>query len=105
MPWIDPIWDRTLSDVVYAANNRGSPEPLKGARNASDLQRVTGNIHYLCDVLVRHGYRIAPTCKTNWAVNEVPPESEFAKIKSDLENLKALETKGFPGAIIVEGKV
>ena len=86
--WIDPIYDRTLEDVQYANANRDSPQPLKGARNYTDLNRIAGNIHYLSDILSNYGYVSSATCKTAWTLGEVPSYSEFMKIQSDLISLR-----------------
>ena len=88
MPFINPIFDRTLNDVNFARNNRNNPLPLKGAINYVDWNRITGNIHYLSDTLLEYGYNVPVTCKTSWALGEVPPLSEFVKIFNDLNKIK-----------------
>ena len=88
MPWVDPIFDWTLYDVVAA--DHSSPEPQKGARNYTDLIRITGNIHYLRDLLVASGISAPPPeSKTAWVLGEVPPYSEIDKIRRDIEALKS----------------
>ena len=88
MPWINPIFDRTQTDVDYARANRNSPLPLKGARNYTDLNRITGNIHYLSETLWSYGYTVPVTCKREWVLGEVVPHNELDKIRADLNSLK-----------------
>ena len=91
MPWVSPIYDRTHADVLFAAEHGSSPLPLKGARNHTDLQRITGNAHYLRDYFVLLGFAVpSMTCKTAWSLGEVPAYAEIAKIRADLISLKAV---------------
>ena len=91
MSWIEPIFDRTQSDVAYAKAHRDSVLPLKGARNHTDLLRITGNIYFLREYFVGFGHIVpAMICKTAWALGEVPPQSEIEKIRADLDTLKAV---------------
>ena len=88
MPWIEPVFDRTIADVNYARENRNDPQHLKGAINYSDWNRITGNVHYLADLLTEHGYNIVAACKTIWAPGEVPPAAEIQKIHNDLDSIE-----------------
>jgi len=90
MAWTKPITDRTQSDVEYARAHRDSPSILKGARNYTDLQRWTGNIHHLKDMFNSLGFNIAVTCKTSWTLGEVPPRAEINKIRDDLTTLRSV---------------
>jgi len=65
--WLTPITDRTLEDVIYAqskvkewiaAYSRGETPTvidLKGCVNASDLNRIEGNLDYLNQRVVFKG--------------------------------------------------
>jgi len=86
--WIDPIYNRTQTDVDYARENRNNPEHLKGAQNYSDWQRLTDNMYYLADVLNEYGYSIEITCKNEWDIYDIPSETEIENIKSNLNLLK-----------------
>ena len=86
--WKTPIYDRTYSDVRYADQHRDSPLPLKGARNHTDLERITGNIHFLSAWLLEYGYSAPTTCKTDWTLGEVPQRAEINKIRTDVLTLR-----------------
>ena len=47
MSWIESVTDRELFDVLYARRNADIGEDLKGAINASDLNRIGNNIKVL----------------------------------------------------------
>jgi len=89
MPWVEPIFDRTIMDVATAQNNRESTLPQKGARNYTDLVRITGNIYYIRDLMNQHGISPAAlTSKLNWVLGEVPTYNDILQIKNDLNKLK-----------------
>lgn len=88
MSWLEPIVDRTWADVEYADANRGSLAPLKGMRNYSDLNRISGNLRAIRELLVDVGYIIPPiTSRDDWDMFELPRESDIRKIKDDLITL------------------
>jgi len=88
--WITPIYDRTLHDVQYAQANRHSAIANKGARNHTDLNRITGNIEYLRNMLIAGGINVpAQQSKLIWANMAIEPESDIDKIRIDLNALKA----------------
>lgn len=97
MSWITPIIDRTQADVnlVLEYDNIGynnlTPEQkavwnagMKGALNASDLNRIENNIQYLASVLELYNLNI----KTNWQMSDVPRNNDFNRILSNLNALK-----------------
>ena len=91
MPWIEPITDRNLADVQYANEHRDSPLPLKGARNYTDMIRITGNIAYVHDVLAGFGYNVPPQqSKLTWTIGEIPNAAEIDKIKQDIGALRGI---------------
>jgi len=78
-----------MEDVQFANANRDSPLPLKGARNYTDLIRITGNIAHLISALAEMGHSLpAQKSKQVWAVGEVPPEAEIDKIRQDMASLR-----------------
>ena len=86
---IDPIFDRTALDVEFARAHRNDPEHYKGALNYVDWQRITHNINYVFDTLTEYGYSPLPlTSETSWALGEIPPREEIAKIRTDVSNLR-----------------
>lgn len=74
--WIEPIFDRVEADVnrVYEALQewkdaifRGetpTTEDLKGAMNASDWNRIEGDITYLTDTLIGLAYKPVTSSKS-----------------------------------------
>lgn len=52
---------------------------LKGAYNATDLNRVGGAIAYIAQLLSAYGYRAEVSPRTDWTMDELPsPESTGA---------------------------
>lgn len=91
-----PIFDRKESDIEYLKQllekgfkNFTDEEKeiwlntsLKGALNASDLNRIENNISLIASVL-----EVSLVCKTNWARTNIPEETDFQRIH---DNLKVL---------------
>lgn len=90
MEWIEPIIDRTLADVEYARANRANAESLKGARNASDLNRMANNCIILHDLLTSYGYDISPLKQilTPWSMTEFPSTQDIQNILDDVQMLR-----------------
>ena len=44
--FINPINDRTLTDVLYVKDNQNSSNHLKGALNYSDLNRIENKKYF-----------------------------------------------------------
>ena len=89
--WLNPIIDRTQYDVEYADMNRGDPNPLKGMRNASDLNRIGGNLRYARRLLRDVGYHIPEIlCRDDWGISDIPRESDIMKIRADVTALRAV---------------
>lgn len=83
--WKQPIIDRTQADVQYAQAHRDSLEPLKGARNISDLQRVRDNLQHLSDVLNGYGYVVSLLAMP---ISEVPTYSEIQTISNNIQRMR-----------------
>lgn len=67
------IFDRTASDASYARLMQSSAQlDLKGAYNASDLNRVECNCAYLANYLTSLGYICTIETKTNWTMTDIP---------------------------------
>ena len=81
--WISPIIDRTKSDAEYAQQHRDAVVENKGAFNATDLNRIEGNIAYLAEQLRSYGYIvILESIKTDWNEQSTwPKSSEFDRIR------------------------
>jgi hypothetical protein len=94
MAWIEPIYDRSVSDVEYALQkikelrNSGATNTtdLKRCFNVSDMNRIEGNIRYLADALTDLYYFNDIVTKT-WERDDVPTESDITRV---IENTRSL---------------
>ena len=78
--WISPIIDRTKSDAEYAQQHRDAVVENKGAFNATDLNRIEGNIAYLAEQLRSYGYIvILESIKTDWNEQSTWPKSSYQR--------------------------
>lgn len=89
----DLIFDRTQADVDRAAYLPGLWEngtftgtttelsewvsDLKGAYNASDLNRVGSAVEYLTDTLYSMGYNVPTVPKDDWTETDIPMQSQM----------------------------
>lgn len=76
MAWIEPVTNRTLDDVL--ARNE------LGVLNASDLNRIDGNMQELANNL---GVTIAPA--KNWTNSSIPVVSDYERI---IDSTKAVRS-------------
>lgn len=79
--------EKGWEDMTSEEKNEWSGE-MKGAYNASDLNRVIGAVNYLAGVFQSYGY--APGIdaqESNWAVGQVPTQSQM---QTYLGNIQAL---------------
>lgn len=96
------ITDRTQTDVEYAQelNAAGwenlTPQQqadylggLRGAYNATDLNRVGSAVNYVAGRLIDAGYQVSVNPKINWTENDIPYPSDMAVY---LENVQTLRT-------------
>lgn len=97
------ITDRTQADVdrVLALSAKGwagmSPEEraewsagLKGAYNASDLNRVREAMEYLAGVFMSYGYTVILQPMPTWSVGEIPNEEQMAAYLANVTALRAV---------------
>lgn len=93
--WVEPIFDRTEADVVFAKEQirlwieqvlTGNPietYALKGCLNVRDINRIEGNIQYLGDRLKDLYYISGVSCKT-WTQSGLPTEHDVQRIISNI---------------------
>lgn len=97
MKFETPIFDRTLEHVNslkillekgyknFTEKDKISWESnLKGALNISDLNRIENNISVIAEIL-----NTTLTSKTNWKETDIPIQSDFLRIQSNLLNLRS----------------
>ncbi|MDR1101691.1 MAG: hypothetical protein LBL34_04995 [Clostridiales bacterium] len=85
--WVTGITDRTLTDALFAKRNPNMPG-LKGARNASDLNRVGSNMIILQNLLLQYGYVISIQPKTDWLKSDVPRMADIQSILNQIDILR-----------------
>ena len=96
------ITDRTEYDAAYvkALSEKGLDGmsgaekaewdgAMKGAYNASDLNRVGLAVDYLASRLRSYGISVATAPKTDWSVNDAPTISQMRKYLADVEALRS----------------
>ena len=99
------IVDRTLSDVQEVvqlceranggdatAKQRLETEDLKGAYNATDLNRVGNACLYLYNLMDRMGYLVPQFVlpKPDWTISDVPTSAQMQDYISNLNALKSV---------------
>ncbi len=60
-----------------------------GYYNTTDLNRVGEAVQYLADLLNGYGYAATVDPKTNWAVGDIPRDSEMARYLGDVQSVKS----------------
>ena len=100
----DLVYDRTAQDVnqvnefVNRIETNGYDsltniekqtwaEDLKGALNASDLNRWGYAMNWIATELVEHGYSIQANAKEDWAETDIPNQTQASAILSKLAEL------------------
>ena len=96
------ITDRTKSDVDRARrltsigiSEMSADEAaewysgLRGAYNASDMNRVVEAVRYLADLLTGYGYAVDVTAKQYWTIADAPSESELARYLADVASVRS----------------
>lgn len=121
--WIAPVYDRTEEDVEYAKRNMlddGGYEKAyfttndgfyftdaayrhilflvvsehKGAYNASDLNRVNGNMLFLKDVLADNGITVElKTASRVWQMMDIPTAADFESYLNDVSAIRNAVTQ------------
>ena len=99
------ITDRTQADVDYVTRlartgwaNMTDDEKeqwqssLKGAYNASDLNRVGNAVNYVATRLRIAGYTVDVSPKITWTDEDIPTESEMAAYLADVATIRGILT-------------
>lgn len=99
------ITDRTQADVDYVTRlartgwaNMTADEKeqwqssLKGAYNASDLNRVGNAVNYVATRLRSSGYTVDVAPKIDWTEADIPTESEMAAYLADVATIRGILT-------------
>lgn len=97
------ITDRTQADVDYVARlartgwaNMTETEKtawtsdLKGAYNASDLNRVGNAVRYVAGRLEEAGYIVGVSPRIDWAESDIPTESDLTAYLADVSAIRGV---------------
>ena len=100
------IYDRTASDVdranTIAAKWRGGVftgtaaelaewlSGLRGAYNASDMNRVGAAVQYVADRIASYGYAISVSPKTDWTDADIPTPAEMLAYIAEVAKVRAV---------------
>lgn len=90
--WIEPIYDRTYSDVLAAEADPTLKNP-RGCYNNVDLNRIENDTQYVMeDMVERKIIKVPPTLaiKTNWTKDEIPTRDGMARIIQNVQRLMDL---------------
>lgn len=80
--WVDGTFTGTTEELAEWASD------LKGAYNASDLNRVGSAVEYLTDTLYSMGYNVLTVPKTDWAETDIPAQSQMATYLQNIQSLR-----------------
>lgn len=97
------ITDRTQADVdrvrallrkwrdgtISAAERAEWELDLKGAYNASDLNRVGAAVRYVAGRLYEHGYKVAVAPKEDWLVDDDPTAEQMESFRRDIAAIRS----------------
>lgn len=100
------ITDRTQADVQYVLTlaSRAMTEDemtewlsgLKGAYNATDLNRVESAVEYVTERLKIAGWNLSPATRTDWTVSDFPTISEMHRYLDNVRLLRSALPVGMP---------
>lgn len=96
------ITDRTIEDVnrvkelsakgwaaMTEAEKAEYLADMKGAYNASDLNRVGAAVEYIARRLSDNGYVVEVTARQNWTRADIPTQEEMAIYLADVETIRS----------------
>lgn len=69
--WVDGTFTGTTEELAEWVSD------LKGAYNASDLNRVGSAVEYLTDMLYGMGYNVPTVPKDDWTETDIPMQSQM----------------------------
>ena len=63
---------------------------LKGAYNASDLNRVGSAVEYVAGRFAAYGYAVNVSPRKDWSMGDIPREADMVKYLAEVEQLRSL---------------
>lgn len=79
---------RVSAGTATAAERSEWASGLKGAYNASDLNRVGAAVAYVAGLLNGYGYAVTVSPKQDWAVSDIPTAGQMAAYLRDVATLR-----------------
>ena len=79
---------RVSAGTATAAEQTEWASDLKGAYNASDLNRVGAAVAYVAGRLNGYGYYVAVSPKQDWTANDIPTAGQMATYIQDVAALR-----------------
>lgn len=100
------ITDRTAADVALVLDLAGKVSAgtataaelaqwmtdLRGAYNASDLNRVGAAVSYVAGRLTGYGYSVSVSPRQDWSPADIPTTTDMAAYLADVQALRAVLT-------------
>lgn len=106
MSWLEPIFDRTLQDILnvkaqiehiqqsgwatFSTDEQNAfLGELRGTFSKVTIERIINNIYYLEQLLLQHGYspRLPTRPKTSWEYSDVPTFELLTQLVDDIQQL------------------
>ena len=85
---------RTLQDTGWDGMTEGEKVEwsagVRGAYNATDLNRVGEAIEYIADLFGGFGFPMAITPKTDWTINDIPTSQDLENYLSNVAAMRSM---------------
>lgn len=85
---VDQLAARISAGTATAAEQTEWASDLKGAYNASDLNRVGAAVVYVAGRLNGYGYYVSVSPKQDWTVSDIPTAGQMAAYLQDVAALR-----------------
>lgn len=85
---VDQLAARISAGTATAAEQTEWASDLKGAYNASDLNRVGAAVVYVAGRLNGYGYYVSVSPKQDWTANDIPTAGQMATYIQDVATLR-----------------
>lgn len=82
--WIGGVFTGTTEELAEWFGN------LKGAYNASDLNRVGAAVRYLAERFAPYGYQVSVNPKTDWTADDIPKPAEMEAYLGEVAKVRAV---------------
>lgn len=94
---------RVSAGTATAAEQTEWASDLKGAYNASDLNRVGTAVAYVAGRLTGYGYAVSVSPRQDWQVTDIPTPESMTAYLADVAALRAVLTVAADTPAVPEG--